>query len=212
VPETFAMLARAALVPAFEILASPVTWLEIVAFWLSIWMVMCNMRVDPLAWPLAMAASALYGVLFASSKLYGEAGLQLVFIVVALWGWHQWLKGHGDDGGVLKVRTMAASARLKAALATALAWPLLALLLMRATDSDVPWLDALPTVGSITGQWMLGRKYLENWVVWAAVNAFSVGLFAYKGLWLTVALYAVFGVLSWAGWRQWRRMITATAG
>lgn len=210
-PETFAELARAALAPAFEILSAPVSWLEIVAFWLSIWMVLCNMRVDPLGWPLAMASSALYGVLFASSRLYGEAGLQLLFIVVAGWGWQQWLKGHGDDGGVLKVRTMAASARLKAAVATLLAWPMLAQLLRHATDSDVPWLDALPTVGSIAGQWMLGRKYLENWAVWAAVNAFSVGLFAYKGLWLTVALYAVFLVLSWAGWRQWRRIIAAAA-
>ena len=71
---------------AFSLLGSPVTWLEIVAFVLSVWMVVCNMRVNPLAWPLAIAASLLYGVLFADSKLYGEAGLQVFFALVAAWG------------------------------------------------------------------------------------------------------------------------------
>jgi nicotinamide mononucleotide transporter len=55
-------------------------------------------------------------------------------------------------------------------LLTAAAWPLLGLLLHRMTDSDVPFLDALPTVGSVAGQILLGRKLIENWPVWIAVN------------------------------------------
>ena len=89
---------------------------------------------------------------------------------------------------------------------TVAAWPLAAWLLHRYTDSDVPWLDALPTVGSVLGTWLLGRKFIENWGVWIAVNAFSVALFAYKGLWLTVILYALFTGLSAAGLRSWRRL------
>jgi nicotinamide mononucleotide transporter len=64
------------LAPAFTLWGSPVTWLEIVAFVLAIAMVLCNFRVNPWAWPLAILSSALYGVLFASSRLYGEASLQ----------------------------------------------------------------------------------------------------------------------------------------
>ena len=41
------------------------------------------------------------------------------------------------------------------------------------------------------------------------VNVVSVALFAYKGLWLTVALYAVFVAMSFAGWRAWRRLAAA---
>ena len=69
----------------------------------------------------------------------------------------------------------------------------------------MPWWDALPTAGSLAGQWLLGRKYVENWLAWVAVNIVSVGLFAYKGLWLTVLLYALFVALSLAGYRAWRR-------
>ena len=198
--------AAPALVPAFTLWGSPVTWLEIAAFVLSLWMVERNMRVNPLGWPLAIAASALYAVLFAANRLYGEATLQLFFIAVSCWGWWQWLRGRGSDGTVLRVHRLSAAGRWRVALLTLLAWPLLGFALQRGTDSDVPFLDALPTVGSVAGQLLLGRKLIENWIVWLAVNLISVGLFAWKGLWLTVLLYAVFAVLSVAGWRAWRAL------
>lgn len=89
---------------------------------------------------------------------------------------------------------------------------LLGVLLGRWTDSDVPFLDAFPTAGSALGQWMLARKYLENWWVWIVVNAMSVGLFAWKGLWLTVVLYAVLGVMAVFGLRRWRAQRATGAG
>lgn len=196
--------ARPLLAAAFELWSSPVTWLEIIAFALALAMVRANMRVNPVAWPLAIASSLLYGLLFADSKLYGEATLQLFFVGVALWGWWQWLRGHGADGAALRVHRLTPRGAAVAALATLAAWPAVGLVLARATDSTVPYADALPTVASVTGQILLGRKVLENWAVWFGVNVFSVGLFAFKGLWLTVLLYALFAALSLAGWRAWR--------
>ena len=196
---------RPILAPAFTLLASPVTWLELVAFVLSIAMVLANLRVNPIGWPLAIVSSLLYALLFADSKLYGEASLQIYFVLMSFWGWWQWLRGTAGDGSALTVHTLAPRGRWLALLATLAAWPLLALFLMRVTDSDVPWLDALPTVGSVCGQLLLGRKLVENWPTWLAVNIFSVGLFVYKGLWLTVILYALFAALSLWGWRVWQR-------
>jgi nicotinamide mononucleotide transporter len=193
----------------FTLLGSPVTWLEIVAFVLAIVMVACNMRVNPVAWPLAIASSLLYFLLFWNSKLYGEAGLQIFFVVVAGWGWWQWLQGTQDDGKPLHVRSLAPRMRWGLLLALAVAWPVTALFLARTTDSDVPWWDAFPTAASLLGQWLLGRKYVENWTAWLLVNAVSVALFAYKGLWLTVVLYAIFIVMSVAGLRAWRRLAVA---
>ncbi len=200
--------AQPLLVEAFSLWGSPTTWLEVVAFVLALLMVFANMRVRPVAWPLAIASSLLYALLFASSKLYGEASLQLFFVAVSFWGWWLWLRGRGGDGAGLRVHRLDTRWRWIAAASTLAAWPLLALLLARGTDSDVPWLDALPTVASVTGQFLLARKAIENWPVWLAVNVASVALFAVKGLWLTVLLYALFAVLSVAGWRAWqRRMI-----
>ena len=200
--------ARPALVPAFTLWGSPVTGLEIAAFVLALLMVWANLRVNPVGWPLAIVSSLLYALLFADSKLYGEASLQLVFVALALWGWWQWLRATTGDGVPLPVRYLLPRQRLWAAAATLAAWPLLGLLLKHGTDSDVPFLDALPTVASVTGQILLGRKFVDNWPVWLAVNIVSVALFAYKGLWLTVVLYGVFALLSVMGWRAWQRKAT----
>lgn len=193
------------LASAFTLWGSPITWLEIVAFVLALWMVVCNMRVNPLGWPLAITSSLLYCLLFWNSKLYGDASLQIFFALIAGWGWWQWLRGTDERGHALSVRQLPGQARVRVLMVTLAAWPLLGLFLHRYTDTDVPWWDAFPTAFSIAGQWLLGRKYVENWPTWVLVNVVSVALFAYKGLWLTVLLYALFAGMSFAGWRAWRQ-------
>ena len=196
------------LASAFVIAGASITWLELVAFVLALAMVYCNIRVDPLGWPLAIVSSLLYFLLFWNSRLYGDASLQIFFVAVAGWGWWQWLRGTDASGHALAVRRLAPRGRIAALLLLAIAWPAVALFLGRFTDSDVPWWDAFPTAGSLVGQWLLGRKYVENWPTWIAVNVAATALFAYKGLWLTVVLYAIFVVLSFVGWRAWQRLVT----
>jgi nicotinamide mononucleotide transporter len=201
-----------AFAPAFTLWESPTTWLEVVAFALALVMVALNIRVSPWAWPFAIASSALYGWLFWHVGLFGEAGLQGFFIAMGFWGWWQWLRGTAGDGQALRVRPLGTPGRLGVLAALALAWPALGLYLDRATTSTVPWWDALPTAASVIGQWLLGRKYLETWPTWLAVNVVSVGLFAVKALWLTAILYAIFAVLSVVGWRAWARLADPQPG
>lgn len=194
---------------AFALWGSPVTWLELVAVALSLAMVGLNIREIHWGWPLAIVASLLYFLLFWRSRLYGEAGLQVVFAVVALWGWAQWLRGKGGDGAPLRVHRLTARGWGASLLAFGLSWPALGWVLKAFTDTDVPWWDAFPTALSLVGQVLLGRKLLENWLAWIAVNTVSVALFAYKGLWLTAGLYLVFIALSGVGWRAWRARAAA---
>ncbi len=203
-------LTATATATAFSAWGSPVSWLEVAAFCAALAMVAANLRVHPVAWPLAIFSSAAYAVLFAQSKLYGEAALQLMFIALALWGWWQWLRGTAADGGALRVRHLQPRHLGLALAATLLAWPLLGALLDRVTDSDVPYFDALPTVASVTGQILLGRKLVENWPTWVAVNLVSVALFVHKGLWLTALLYGLFALLALWGWRHWKQLAAAT--
>ncbi len=197
---------RPVLVPAFTLWGSPVTWAELLAFGLALGMVAANLRVNPRGWPLEIASSVLYGLLFADARLYGEAGLQGVFIALALWGWWQWLRGTADGGAPLVVHSLSHAQRAIALAATLAGWGVLGLLLDHGTDSPVPWFDALPTAASITGQVLLARKVVDNWPTWLAVNVVSVALFAYKALWLTALLYALFALLSVVGWSAGRRL------
>lgn len=197
------------LAEAFSVWGSPITWLEIVAFALAVAMVVFNIRVNPIAWPLAIASSLMYFVLFWNGRLYGEASLQIVFASVSVWGWWQWLRGTGDDGQPLRVRLLSPRGRVAVAGLALLAWPLLGLFLDHATDTDVPYWDAFPTAGSLAGQWLLGRKYVENWPTWIVVDAVSMSLFAWKGFWLTVVLYGLFTLMAVAGWRAWAALAAA---
>jgi nicotinamide mononucleotide transporter len=201
----------AALAPDFTALGAPISWLELVAFVLAVWMVVCNMRVRLLAWPLALISSLLYFALFLDGRLYGEAALQLLFAGLAGWGWWQWRFGRTAQGEALSVRQLGKAGLALPVALTLLGWPLLGLFLATFTDSPLPYWDAFPTVASLLGQWLLARKYEENWPTWIVVNAVSVVLFGLKGYWLTVVLYAVFIPMSVLGWQAWRRQRLALA-
>lgn len=206
---------------AFVLLGSEVTWLEVVAFALALGCVACNIREVHWGWPLAFASSLLYGWLFLASRLYGEAWLQVFFALIAVWGWCQWLRGsrsrpRGADAPApqrapLQIASLGRARMALALVGWALAWIGLGLVLRRFTDTDVPFLDAFPTAGSVLGQILLGRKFIESWIVWAVVNLASVALFSFKGLWLTTLLYLAFTVMSVIGWRSWRARTPAHA-
>jgi len=177
---------------------------EIAGFVLGLVMVVCSIRELHWSWPLAIISSLLYFFVFKNSLLYGEAALQLVFATLALWGWWQWLRKGDDAQPSLLIQRLSRPGWIKVAVATAVLWPALAVLLQTFTDSDVAWWDALPTALSLVGQALLGRKYIENWLIWLVVNVISVALFAHKGLWLTCVLYVLFTLMSVWGWRAWQ--------
>jgi nicotinamide mononucleotide transporter len=77
------------------------------------------------------------------------------------------------------------------------------------TDSPVPFADSLATSLSIVATWMLARKILEHWLVWIFVDAFSIGLFWYKGLFPTVVLFIVYTIMAVAGFIEWRKAYRA---
>lgn len=193
---------------AFELWGTPTSWTEVLAFALALAMVICNIRQIHWGWPLAILSSLLYLLVFWRSRLYGDAVLQLFFAALAGWGWTQWLRGQGrrrEHEAPLRVTALSAQGRRWTLLACAGLWPLTGCFLLTFTDTDVPWWDAFPTAASLVGQVLLGRKHPENWLIWLAVNVVSMGLFAYKGLWLTTLLYGLFTVLSVVGWRAWRQ-------
>jgi nicotinamide mononucleotide transporter len=180
------------------------TPLELLSFVLSVITVALNIRQNHWAWLFAIVSSAAYGVVFYGARLYGDMGLQLVFILVSVWGWYQWLHG-GEGRQQLPVTTLASRGWRRALLAWLAGFALLSTFLAHFTNTDVPRIDGFLTAGSLVGQVLLSRKKVENWHVWIAVDVLYVGLYIYKGLMLTAILYALFCVMATAGLLAWRR-------
>lgn len=178
------------------------TPLELLSFLLSVATVWFNIRQSHWGWLFAIISSATYGLVFFGSRLYGDMGLQLVFIAVSIFGWYQWL--HGDDShDKLPVTSLDARGRWSAAAAWLGGFAVLAWFLKTYTDTDVPNSDGFLTAGSLVGQLLLSRKKIENWHVWIIVDILYVGLYLHKNLILTALLYLVFVGMAIIGLRAW---------
>lgn len=187
------------------------TPLELASFVLSVITVWLNIRQNHWAWLFSIISSAAYGLVFFGSRLYGDMGLQLVFISVSVWGWYQWL--HGDEGhGELAVSALDGRGRWWAAAGWIAGFAVLASFLKHYTDTDVPVSDGFLTAGSLVGQVLLSRKKIENWHVWIIVDVLYVGLYLHKHLILTAILYAVFVAMALAGLQAWKKTAGADGG
>ena len=151
-----------------------------------------------------MISVTLYALVFREVRLYADMGLQGLYFALAAYGWWAWLHGGADRGALTVSR---ASARTLAALGLvgALVAVLLGQTLYSLTDASLPFMDSALTSFSIVAQWMQTRKLLEAWLIWLAVDVFYVGMFIYKGLYPTAALYAAFLYLAVLGYVEWRQ-------
>jgi nicotinamide mononucleotide transporter len=178
--------------------------LELVAVVVTLVAVYLTARQVIWCWPLAMVSVILYGIVFFQAKLYADMGLQAIYFVLAAYGWWAWLYG-GEDHGELRVTLASWPLRSGLVVLGAAAGLVLGLTLHRLTDAALPFMDSTLTSFSIIGQWLQTRKILEAWLLWIAVDVFYVGMFIFKGLYLTAGLYAVFLYLAALGFVSWRR-------
>jgi nicotinamide mononucleotide transporter len=177
------------------------TPLELLGFVLSVATVVLTILRNHWGWFFAIVSSATYGVVFFDARLYGDAGLQGVFIAASIWGWWQWLRG--AEGRPLPVTRLSGAGWLAALVGWAVGFFALSAFLKAYTDTDVPHMDGFLTAGSLVGQLLTAKKKIENWHTWIVVDILYVGLYIYKGLHLTAILYAVFVVLAVLGLRAW---------
>jgi nicotinamide mononucleotide transporter len=188
-------------------LGFPTTPLELISFVLAIVTVLLNIRRIHWAWLFAIVSSATYGIVFFKARLYGDAGLQAVFIAASIWGWYEWLRGTGQDAHLdnapLVVTRLDRKGWTWSLAGWALGFAALWWFLHAYTDTDVPHIDGFLTAGSLLGTLLAARKKVENWHVWIAVDVLYVGLYVYKGLHLTAILYAVFVAMAALGLRTW---------
>lgn len=156
-------------------------------------------------WPLGIANNLFFIVLFTQAGLYADAGLQIVFIALAVYGWWTWTHGGGPGSDALPVRRTSRTEWTWLITAGVVGTLVLTLLLDRATDSTVPFWDALTTALSLTATYGQCRKRLESWWLWIAADVIYVPLYAYKELYLTSLLYIGFMTLCVLGLRRWTR-------
>jgi nicotinamide mononucleotide transporter len=157
-------------------------------------------------WPAAFLSSVLGIVVMFDVRLYSEAGLNIFYAAMAVYGWYQWRYGGRRRGtpelpiSVWPLETHALVIGGSVALAAVVGW-----FMSRNTAAAFPYLDAFVTVSSVVTTYMVARKILENWPYWLVIDSLSMYLYWQREIYLYVGLFALYLVLVVVGWIRWHR-------
>ncbi|MFD6566030.1 nicotinamide riboside transporter PnuC [Micromonospora profundi] len=202
-----------------QVAGSPVLVREIVGNGFGLLSALLGLRRVVWAWPVGMIGNALLltvflGGVFATPQahdLYGQAGRQVFFFAVSVYGWWRWRRNRRTDVGQAAVVPRWATGRerlamlLAAVVGTALAYPVLA-----ALGSWGPLPDAWILTGSLLATYGMARGWVEFWLVWIAVDAVGVPLLLRGGFYPSAAMYLVYGAFCAWGFVAWWRTSRVT--
>lgn len=156
-------------------------------------------------WLFNFFAFVLYAYLFYEFKLYGETILQFFFMVVNFYGFYYWLKGKQQDHDI-RIEPIAPKVAIFQMIIAAVGGLFFGLILKNFTDAAVPMLDSQLAAFSLLATYWTSRKHIATWILWVFVDIIYVGMFIYKDLFLTAALYAAFVLMAAYGWYQWEKV------
>jgi nicotinamide mononucleotide transporter len=180
-------------------------YIEILGAILGLVYIFFSIKQHILTWPTGLLTSALYVFVFFNARLYADMGLQAYYVVISIYGWYFWLTGKKQNEKKVAVKTTRKALWMKLTVVSIALYALLLFILSNYTNSDVPHMDSVTTALSIVATWMLARKYIEHWMLWIFIDAFSAALYVYKGLWATVILFIVYTVMALLGYIEWRK-------
>jgi nicotinamide mononucleotide transporter len=159
-------------------------------------------------WPVGAVMVALYSVVFWEQKLYAQAVLMAIFFVLQFYGLYHWLYG-GAGGRKLPIGRTPRRAGMALLASGAVGTLAIGAWLHTQTDNPLPFWDAGILAFSLVAQWMLARKWVENWPLWIAVDIVTVGVSLRLRLYPTAVLYTLLMGLCAVGFVTWNRQLVA---
>ena len=181
-------------------------WIGFVSGVLCVWWVVKEKIAN---WPIGIVNCIAWLILLWINAIYLNAILQLVYIVISVYGWWHWLWG-GESRDSLPVRFATSAERLRAAAIVAVGTVAGTRLMMVAGDAAPVW-DALTTITSVVAIYWQARKIYESWILWLSVDIIYFALYGSQDLWLTALTQVAFGAMCLAGLRDWRRSMQPEA-
>ena len=178
--------------------------LELVAALISLAYLLLAVRRNLLCWLCAFVSTTLYLVVVVKAALYMQVVLNLFYLVMAVYGFMAWRRGHTDAGDV-RIESWTLNLHAMAAALVIIATAINGWILARWTDSPAPYLDSFVTWGSFVTTWMVARRIIENWLYWIVFDGAGVWLYYSQGLLVTAVLFIIYLGIVVRGYFVWRR-------
>lgn len=182
------------------------TELEIIATITGIASVALQAREKLIAWPFAIISVSILAYIFFYQKLYSDLGLHIIYIVLNIYGWIVWSQKKGNEE-VTPTQILSKKGLLTSVLVTIGGTFLIGYLMSTYTDADLAFFDAFTTSGSLVAQYLLAKKYLQNWWLWIIVDLVAIPLYIYKGIWIIAGLFFVYLMICIWGYIRWNNKL-----
>lgn len=198
-----------------------ITWREILGNAFGLASAIGGMRRRVWTWPVGIVGNVLLFTVFVftaaagdqGGPLYGQAGRQVFFIVVSVYGWARWRANRRPGAGGAAVVPRWATGRERVAFLTvALLGVLVCWAVFRVVGAGwpAPWwyypADAWIFVGSMLATYAMARGWVDFWLCWIAVDLVGVPELLWFGYYPSALLYAIYaGFVSW-GFVAWLRI------
>ena len=196
-----------------------VLWREIVGNLFGLASAVGGLRRRVWAWPVGIVGNVLLFTVFLGgvfhtpqqTDLYGQAGRQVFFVVVSVYGWVRWRQvqraaaAGGDADAPAVVPRWAGRSGWLLIGTVAVVGTVACAALFSALGSWGPWADAWIFVGSMLATYGMARGWIEFWLLWIAVDAVGVPLLLSAGYYPSAVLYLVYaGVVAYGFVVWWR--------
>ncbi len=189
-----------------------ILWREVIGNAFGILSAVGGMRRKVWAWPVGIAGNALLFTVFLGAvfgtpnpvNLLGQAGRQIMFIVVSIFGWIQWSRARSSSAHIA-VAPHWASNRTRILLGLGMvAGTLILTPIFRALGSFEPvWADAWIFTGSLLATYGMAKGWTEFWLIWVAVDVVGVPLLVSAGYYASAILYVFYGAFTITGFFIW---------
>ena len=173
--------------------------IESAAVFFSILYVILAVKESIWCWAAAAISVSLYIYICYTAQLYTETGLQVFYLLMAFYGYHQWNK----NDSTLKIKQWTTTKHLLILLLGALLTFLMGFYFTIYTNAAMPLVDSFTTVFSVFATYMVTKKVLGNWLYWIVIDAVSVYLYFSRDLHLTSLLFIVYTVIAIFGYFSW---------
>lgn len=193
---------------AFTLFNNPVSNVEVIGFVTGAACVWGVARQKIWNWGVGILNNIAFVILFLGAGLYGETLLQIIFAVIAVYGWIKWSRGANGKAGSndLPIRNATRAEIGTGVTAVVLVTAAIAYLLHAGTDSQVPIPDAFVLAASLVATYAQAKKIFQHWYVWIVIDLVSIPLYFSRGLALTAILYIGFLALCVYGLVGWNRL------
>ena len=159
------------------------------------------------SWPLAIISVLIYVVIFTEARLYADAGLQIYFLIMNIYGWYFWGR-KSDQQSKVPVSKISFKESLLSIISILLFTAVLGTYLYKGTDASFPYVDSFCTACSLVAQLLLARKIIENWIIWIAVDIIYVWVYISKDLHLTAGMYTLYIFIAAIGYVDWKKSLS----